>query len=138
MHRIDKSQLDPTDQLSYRLFEYQLRDAIAGDAFADSTQDLITQLWGPQLAGTDFKDELRALIASAYASNRDLERARARLALLGDANPLAALNAQAQQMLAAGKPFEDVQQVAQLAADLQQQASAAAPQPTRPPRRSPQ
>jgi len=87
----------------------------------------------PSTLRTDFKDELRALIASAYASNHDLERARARLALLGDANPLAALNAQAQQMLAAGKPFEDVQQVAQLAADLQQQASAAAPQPTRPP-----
>lgn len=57
LQKIDVTKLDPNDQLSYRLFEYQLRDAIAGDAFADSAQSLITQLWGPQLAGTEFKDE---------------------------------------------------------------------------------
>jgi uncharacterized protein (DUF885 family) len=52
---IDKSGLDPTDQLSYRLFEYQLKDAIAGDAFPDQAQGLITQLWGPQLSGDEFR-----------------------------------------------------------------------------------
>lgn len=57
LQKIDVGRLDPNDQLSYRLFEYQLRDAIAGDAFADDAQGLITQLWGPQLAGTEFKDE---------------------------------------------------------------------------------
>jgi len=74
----------------------------------------------PSNLRADFKDELRGLIAAAYASNGDLERARARLSLLGDADPLAALNAQAQRMLAAGETFEAVQQVARLAADLQQ------------------
>lgn len=74
----------------------------------------------PSTLRADFKDEYRALIASAYAANGDLERARARLALLGEPNSPAALNAQAQQMLAAGKSLEDMRQVAQLAADLEQ------------------
>ena len=59
---IDVTRLDPTDQLSYRLFEYQLNDAIAGAAFADDAQGLITQLWGPQLAGIEFKGESFGLI----------------------------------------------------------------------------
>lgn len=85
----------------------------------------------PDTLRTDFKEGLRSLIAAAYASTGDLERARARLALLGDPDPLAALNAQAQRMLAAGAPFDEVQQVAQLAADLQQPPPASA-EPTRP------
>ena len=56
LKKIDFGKLDPTDQLSYRLFEYQLNDAIAGNAFADQAQGLITQLWGPQLAGEEFRD----------------------------------------------------------------------------------
>lgn len=56
LKKVDKSKLDPTDQLSYRLFEYQLKDAIAGAAFADQAQTLITQLWGPQLEGDQIKD----------------------------------------------------------------------------------
>ncbi|MBI3172633.1 MAG: hypothetical protein HYZ25_02865 [Chloroflexi bacterium] len=85
----------------------------------------------PNTLRADFKDDLRSLIAAAYASNGDLERARARLALLGDSDPLAVLNAQAQRMLADGDSFEEVQQVAQLAADLQQPPLAAT-EPTRP------
>jgi uncharacterized protein (DUF885 family) len=53
--KIDKSKLSPNDQLSYRLFEYQLQDAIAGAAFADDAQGLITQLWGPQLEADEFR-----------------------------------------------------------------------------------
>ncbi|MGH8216798.1 MAG: DUF885 domain-containing protein [Rhodanobacteraceae bacterium] len=53
--RIDKSKLSPDDQLSYRLFEYQLQDAIAAAAFADDAQGLITQLWGPQLESDRFR-----------------------------------------------------------------------------------
>lgn len=85
----------------------------------------------PNTLRADFKDDLRSLIAAAYASNGDLERARARLALLGDSDPLAVLNAQAQRMLADGDSFEEVQQVAQLAADLQQPPLATT-EPTRP------
>jgi len=85
----------------------------------------------PDTLRADFKDDLRSLIAAAYTSNSDLERARARLALLGDSDPLAVLNAQAQRMLADGDSFEEVQQVAQLAADLQQPPPATT-EPTRP------
>jgi len=56
LKKIDRSKLDPTDQLSWRLFQYQLDDAIAAAAYPDDAQGLITQLWGPQLAGIDFKD----------------------------------------------------------------------------------
>lgn len=72
----------------------------------------------PALLRADFKDQYRAVIAASYASSHELERARARLATLGDADSIPALNAQAQQMLAAGEPFDRMQQVAQLASDL--------------------
>ena len=56
LKRIDFARLDPNDQLSWRLFEYQLDDAIAAAAFPADAQGLITQLWGPQLAGDDMRD----------------------------------------------------------------------------------
>ncbi|MCC6260418.1 MAG: hypothetical protein IT311_06110 [Anaerolineales bacterium] len=74
----------------------------------------------PALLRADFKDQYRTVIAAAYAATRDLPSARARLQLLGDADPIGELSAQAQRMLAAGEPFENVQPLAQLAADLQQ------------------
>jgi uncharacterized protein (DUF885 family) len=55
LKKIDIDKLDPTDQLSYRLFEYQSNDAIAGAAFPDEAQGLITQLWGPQLSADEFR-----------------------------------------------------------------------------------
>ena len=73
----------------------------------------------PRVLRTDFKDDFRSAIAAAYASNADLERARARLALLGDPDPYQALTAQAQRMLASGEPVETVQEVALLASALQ-------------------
>ena len=73
----------------------------------------------PRILRSDFKDHFRSAIAAAYASNADLERARARLALLGDSDPSQALAAQAQRMLAAGESPETVQQVAWLASALQ-------------------
>ncbi len=74
----------------------------------------------PALLRADFKDQYRAVIAASYLSTRDLARARARLGLLGDADITAELNAQAQRMVAAGEPFENVQPIVQLAADLRQ------------------
>jgi uncharacterized protein (DUF885 family) len=47
LKKIDVAKLDPNDQLSWRLFEYQLDDAIAAAAYPDDAQGLITQLWGP-------------------------------------------------------------------------------------------
>ena len=78
----------------------------------------------PLVLRDDFKDHFRAAIAAAFTSNGDLERARARLALLGDPDPAQTLTAQAQRMLAAGESSESVQQVAMLAAALQGQAVA--------------
>jgi hypothetical protein len=74
----------------------------------------------PRVLRNDFKDDFRSAIAAAYASNADLERARARLAQLGDPDPYQALSAQAQRMLAAGEPTESVQKVALLASALQE------------------
>ncbi|MBI5840261.1 MAG: hypothetical protein HZB19_09175 [Chloroflexi bacterium] len=74
----------------------------------------------PSILRADFKEQYRAVIAAAYASSHDLERARARLALLGDPDPVQALSAQAQTMLASGESFMNAQMVAQLASDLQQ------------------
>jgi len=75
----------------------------------------------------NFKDHFRSAISAAFASNGDLERARARLSLLGDPNPAQALTAQAQRMLAAGEALETIQQVAMLASALQGGAAANPP-----------
>jgi hypothetical protein len=54
----------------------------------------------PSSLRADFKDQYRAAIAAAYAATGNLPRAQARLALLDDADPVQALNAQAQRVLA--------------------------------------
>ncbi|MEW6402369.1 MAG: hypothetical protein AB1649_11250 [Chloroflexota bacterium] len=84
---------------------------IAPSQFTEATPDMLS---------VNFKAQYREVVAAAYASNHDLERARSRLAELGDPDPMQALSAQAQQMLAAGESFDDVRDVAQLASDLQQ------------------
>jgi len=73
----------------------------------------------PRILRDDFKDHFRSAIAAAYASNADLERARARLNLLGDPDPSQALVAQAQRMLASGESPEAVQHLALLASALE-------------------
>ncbi|MBL8088689.1 MAG: hypothetical protein JNJ43_00060 [Anaerolineales bacterium] len=73
----------------------------------------------PSILRADFKDGYRVVIAASYQSIQDLARARARLSLLGDADPIGALSAQAQRMLASGESFEKVRPLAQLATDLQ-------------------
>ena len=85
---------------------------------------------GPRILRGDFKDRFRSAIAAAYAANADLERARARLELLGDLDPSQALTAQAQRMLAAGESPESIQQVALLASALEGQVTANRPSPT--------
>ncbi len=74
----------------------------------------------PAILRVDFKDQYRTVIAASYASTHDLPRARARLELLGDVDPVGELSAQAQRMLASGEPFDSVSSLAQLATDLQQ------------------
>ena len=60
----------------------------------------------PASLRSDFKERYRALIASAYQANKDLVRAKARLALLGDPDMYRALAEQAQRTLAGGDPEE--------------------------------
>ncbi|HLF73509.1 MAG TPA: hypothetical protein VI524_04135 [Anaerolineales bacterium] len=73
----------------------------------------------PLALRADFKDHYRSAIAAAYAATGNLPRAQARLSLLGDADPIEALNAQAQRMLASGE-VEQADQVAALASALDQ------------------
>ncbi|MBI5953824.1 MAG: hypothetical protein HY865_19390 [Chloroflexi bacterium] len=82
----------------------------------------------PSILRADFKDQYRIVIAAAYVSTHDLPRARARLELLKDPDPVGELSAQAQRMMANGEPDQNVQPLAQLAADLGQgHASSALP-----------
>jgi hypothetical protein len=54
----------------------------------------------PSALRADFKDQYRSVVAASFAANGNLPRAEARLALLGDADSVEALNAQAQRMRA--------------------------------------
>lgn len=74
----------------------------------------------PAILRSDFKDQYRIVIAASYASTQNLDRARVRLELLGDVDPIGELSAQAQRMLASGEPFDKARPLAQLATDLNQ------------------
>jgi hypothetical protein len=74
----------------------------------------------PAILRADFKDKYRIVIAAAYTSSLDLARARARLNLLSDKDPIGELSAQAQRMAGTGESIEDTQLLAKLATDLQQ------------------
>ena len=63
-----------------------------------------------------YKDQYRTVIASAYAANHDMVRARARLELLGDEDIHRALAEQAQRVLAEDGAPEQAQALGQLAA----------------------
>lgn len=73
----------------------------------------------PTALRADFKDSYRSAIASSYAASGNLPRAEVRLALLGDPDPIEALNAQAQRMLANNESFEQADEVAALAVALE-------------------
>lgn len=82
----------------------------------------------------DFKDTYRKVIAAAYASSKDIGRARARLALLDDSDPAQALAAQAQRILAEGGSSADARSLALLAGGLgQRPASSETPAPSQKP-----
>jgi len=84
-----------------------------------------------QLRTPDMRSEARvpAMMSDAQrraAADGDLARARSRLALLQDANPLQVLADQAQRMLAKNTSPDEARALAQMAADMQ---SAPAPGP---------
>ncbi len=72
----------------------------------------------PDTLRGDFKDQFRIAVASAYAATGNLDRARARLALLKDSNAVEGLAGQAQRSLAAGAPANVAERLAMLASDL--------------------
>jgi len=83
----------------------------------------------PAILRSDFKDQYRVVVAASYAATHNLDRARVRLELLGDVDPIGELSAQAQRMLASGEPFDKARPLAQLATDLNQ-GFASVPTPT--------
>ncbi len=84
----------------------------------------------PATLRADFKDAFRTAIAASYSATHNLNRAKARLMLLGDTDPVEALSAQAQRMLASGESFEVVQDVAGLASDLRAGVASVGPSAT--------
>ena len=77
----------------------------------------------PSALRAEFKDQYRSLIAASFAATGNLPRAQARLAVVGDANLVEALNAQAQRMRAGAQSFERADQVAALASALGAESS---------------
>lgn len=71
----------------------------------------------------DFKEDHLSLIAAAYAASGDLNRARARLALLGVIASPEEMSRLAQSRLAAGRPESEARALAQLAAVLGERPS---------------
>ncbi len=84
----------------------------------------------PSILRADFKDQYRIVIAASYASTHNLDRARVRLELLSDVDPIGELSAQAQRMLAAGEPFDKARPLAELATDLNQGFASSISTPT--------
>jgi hypothetical protein len=73
----------------------------------------------PQDLRADFKDSYRVLIARSYQSNYDLNRAEARLSLLGDEDPVRMLSVQAQLTLGEEGQEDTARALGLLAAALQ-------------------
>ena len=83
----------------------------------------------PSSLAAQYKDEYRRVIALAYGANRNLERARERLALMDSGDQIQALAAQAQRMVAENQPPNEARMLAILAADLGSGSQASAPSP---------
>jgi hypothetical protein len=81
----------------------------------------------PRELSLDGQNSYRVLIARAYAANGDNGRAASRLSLLDAGGSPAALSAQAQQALAAGRPQEEAEALARLAAGLVGDETGASP-----------
>jgi len=69
----------------------------------------------PASLRADYKDRYVQLVAGAFAVEGDIDRARARLALLGEANLTGRLTTMAQQTAASGSDPESVRSLAALA-----------------------
>jgi hypothetical protein len=68
----------------------------------------------PSSLREEFKDQYRLAISTAYNATGNLERARARLALVGDQDVLLALLSQAERMIATGNSPDSAYEIAGL------------------------
>ncbi len=83
----------------------------------------------PSSLAAQYKDEYRRVIALAYGANKNLERARERLALMDSGDQIQVLAAQAQRMVAENQPPNEARMLAILAADLGSGSQVSAPSP---------
>jgi hypothetical protein len=75
------------------------------------------------------QDRYRALIASAYAADQNLERAKQRLALLNDSDPASTLTLQASRAVQEGRPASEINALGMLAVAISQGSQVSAPNP---------
>lgn len=93
---------------------------LAGLAIAWVVQPVEYVDTSPDSLRSSYKEFYRILIATSYAASGDLVRAKARLELLGDENPLQALTEQAQRALAEGSSPDEARALSLLAVALGQ------------------
>ena len=74
----------------------------------------------PSSLRSDFKNEFRSQIASAFYSTNNFARAKARLDLLGDSDPIQTLTYQTQNLLDIGDPTNTAYLLAFLTSALKQ------------------
>ena len=103
---------------------------VAGVLFAWILQPVRYTNTRPASLRADFKDQYRALIASAYLADGNLVRAKARLELLGDADMYQALAIQAQRTLADGSFPQEARALGVLAVALGQAPATAVVTPS--------
>jgi hypothetical protein len=72
----------------------------------------------PSVLRQDYHDDYVVMVATAYEVGRDLEQARARLALLEPGNPAAPAVELAERLIVADGSVEDIARLARLARDL--------------------
>ena len=84
----------------------------------------------PSTMRMEFKDQYRAAIASAFNATHNLDRARARLTLLSDADPAQVLVVQAQQIMASGNSPDSAFEIAVLVNALNAQIPTIGPVPS--------
>ncbi|MFH2038260.1 MAG: hypothetical protein ABIJ65_02380 [Chloroflexota bacterium] len=84
----------------------------------------------PATLRSDFKDDFRFQIASAFYATNNLERAKSRLDLLDDADVIQALTKQAQNLLDSGDPTNKAFVLAFLTSALKQDSDLSLDDPT--------
>lgn len=78
----------------------------------------------PSSLQASYKDDYVLMIATAYAGDGDLAAARSQLAVLGFADPAAAVTATARRLAAAGLPATEQEHLTNLAAALSAKSGA--------------